>query len=71
MRTNKDLSSCISLLEDLQDRGSVDPQKEKALGNAIDELKRIRRKPNLQRHELSKSIRKIVEELFRAFTSRD
>jgi len=71
MRRSKDLSACISFLEDLQRRSSVDPQKKKSVGNVIDELKRIRRKPDLERHEQNESIRKVVEELVRAFTSRD
>jgi hypothetical protein len=71
MRKNKDLSACISLLGDMQRRGSVDSQKKQALGSVIDELKRIRRKPNLGKREQTESIRKIVEELVRAFMSRD
>jgi len=71
MRKNRDLSACISFLEDLQRRGSVDSEQRKAVGNIVDELKRIRRKPILQRHEQDESIRKIVEELIRAFTKRD
>ena len=71
MRKNRDLSACISSLEDLRRRGSVDPEQRKAVGNVVDELKRIRRKPILQRHELDESIRKIVEELTRAFSKHD
>jgi len=71
MRKNKDLSACISLLEELQRRGSVEPEKKNAVGRVVDELKKIRRKPNLERHEQSESIRMIVEELVRAFISRD
>jgi len=71
MKKQKDLNACISLLEGVQGRGSVTPEKKQAVGYAIDELKRVRRKPNLQQHELHESIRKLVENLVRAFTNRD
>ena len=71
MHRSRDLSACISLLEDLQRRGSVNSEKKRAIGNVIDELKRIRRKPDLQRHEQNEAIRSIVEELARAFMSRE
>jgi chemotaxis signal transduction protein len=71
MRKSKDLSVCISVLEDLQRRGSVNSEQRKAVGHVVDELKRIRRKPTLERHEQNESIRNIVEELIRAFTKRD
>jgi hypothetical protein len=71
MRKLKDLKSCISLLEGMQGRGSVDPEQKQAVEYAVDELKRIRRKPNLKQHELHKSIRTMVEALVRAFTKRD
>ena len=71
MRTSKDLNACISSLEDLLSGGSVDSEKKQAVEHVIDELKRIRRRPGLERNEQNESIRKIVEELVRAFTNRD
>lgn len=71
MKKQKDLNACISLLKDLQARGGVDPEKMQAVGYAVDELEKIRRKPNLKRHELHESIRRLVEKLVRAFTNRD
>ena len=70
MRKQKDLNTCISLLEGLQGRGSADPEQRQAVGYAINELKRVRRKPSLKQHELHESIRKLVENLVRAFTNR-
>jgi hypothetical protein len=70
MRKQKDLKACISLLEELQGRGGVEPEQNQAVEYAVDELKQIRRKPNLKRHELHESIRTIVETLVRAFTKR-
>ena len=72
MRKSKDLNACISSLEELQCGGSVaDSEQKQAVERVVDELKRIRRKPNLERHEQHESIRKIVEELVRAFKVRD
>jgi len=71
MRKTRDLNACISSLEDLQSGGSVDPEQSKSVGRVVDELKRIRRKPSLERTEQHESIRKIVEELVRAFKQRD
>jgi len=71
MKKQKDLKACISLLERLQGRGGVEPEKNEAVGYAIEQIKRIRRKPNLKRHELHESIRKLVEKLVQAFSNRD
>lgn len=70
MRKSKDLNACISFLEDLQSGGSVDLQQKEAVGRVIDELKRVRRRPSLERHKLHESIRSIVETLARAFKKR-
>ena len=71
MRKQKDLNACISLLKDLQARGGVDPEKTTAVGYAVNELEKIRRKPNLKRQELHESVRRLVEKLVQAFTNRD
>ena len=70
MRTSRDLNVCISSLEDLLRRGSVEPEQKQSVECVVDELKRIRRKPILDRTEQHESIRKIVEELTRAFKKR-
>jgi hypothetical protein len=51
--------------------GSVEPEQKKSVERVVDELKRIRRKPTLDRTEQHESIRKIVEELARAFKQLD
>jgi hypothetical protein len=71
MKKQKDLKACILLLRELQARGGVDPEKKQAVGYAVGELEKIRRKPNLKRHELHESIRLVVEKLVRAFTARE
>ena len=71
MRKQKDLKACILLLQELQTRGSVEPQQKKAVEYAIDEIKRIRRRPNPKQSEIHESIRMIVEALISAFINRD
>jgi len=51
MRKSKDLNACISLLKDLQHGGSVDLEQRKSVERVVDELKQIRREPNLGRAE--------------------
>jgi len=71
MRKSKDLNACISSLEDLLRGGSVEPQQRQSVEHVIARLKRIRRKPVLDRTEQHESIRSIVEELIHAFKKRD
>jgi hypothetical protein len=71
MRKARDLNACISLLEDVQSGGSVNPEQKQSVERVVDELKRIRRKPNSSRTEQHESIRKIVEQLLQAFQKRD
>jgi hypothetical protein len=71
MRKTKDLNVCISLLKDVQRRGSVNSEQKQSVERVVDELKSIRRKPNSGRTEQHESIRKIVEELLQAFQKRD
>ena len=71
MRKAKDLNACIASLEAVQRGGSANPEQKQSLERVVDELKRIRRKPNPDRTEQHEAIRKIVEELLRAFTERD
>jgi hypothetical protein len=71
MRKSKDLNACISSLEDLLRGGSVKPEQKQSVERVIAELKRIRRKPVLDRTEQHESIRSIVEELTQAFKKRD
>jgi len=71
MKQYKDLNACISLLEGVQSGNSVDPEQREAVGRVIGEIKRIRRRPNLRRHELHEAVRRIAETLIRAFVDRD
>ena len=71
MRKSRNLNACISLLEDMQSGSSVDPEQKEVVGHVVDELKQIRRKPNMRQDELHESIRNIVEKLVRTFKRRD
>jgi hypothetical protein len=71
MRKSRDLNASISSLEDLLRGGSAEPEQKQSVERVIAELKQIRRKPELNRTEQHESIRRIVEELIRAFKKRD
>jgi hypothetical protein len=71
MRTSRDLNVCISSLEDLLRGGSVKPEKRKSLERVVDELKRIRRKPVMNRAEQHECMRTVVEQLIQTFMKLD
>jgi len=71
MRISKDLNVCISSLQDLLRGGSVELEKRKSVERVVEELKRIRRKPILNRIDQHECIRMIVEQLIQAFMRRD
>ena len=71
MKKFGDLNACISLLRDLQRGSDVNPKQKQAVENAVHEIKRIRRKPNLKQHELHESVRFIAESLIEVFVNRD
>lgn len=71
MKKFRDLSACISLLKEVGRGNSVDSQKSKAIEQVIAEIRRIRRKPRLQSHEVHESVRCITETLVRAFVNND
>ena len=69
MRKIRDLNVCISLLRDMQRGDDVGQKLKQAADKAIDEIKKIQRKPNLKRQELYKSVRIIAESLVNAFVN--
>lgn len=71
MKKCRDLDACISLLGEVQAGGDVNPERKQAVERAISEIKRIRRRPNLKKHEVYNSVRTITEALIRAFFDRD
>jgi hypothetical protein len=71
MKKCRDLDACISLLGEVQAGGDVNPERKQAVERAISEIKRIRRRPNLKKHEVYDSVRTITEALIRAFFDRD
>jgi hypothetical protein len=71
MNSSRDLRACISLLREVQSGGDVNSERKQAVEKAIDEIKRIGRKPNPTKHEVYDSVRAITEALIRAFLDRD
>jgi len=71
MKKFGDLNACISLLRGLQRGSDINPKQKQAVENAIHEIKRIRRKPNLKQHVLRESVRVVAESLIDVFVNRD
>ena len=71
MKKFSDLNACIALLRDVQRGGDVNPKQKQAVENVIHEIKQVRRKPNLERHELHKAVRSITESLLYVFCDRE
>jgi hypothetical protein len=67
MKKNKELNATISLLEGLIARSDVDPEQKKHVGNALVELRWLRRKPTFTQEDVSYCVRKVAEELIDAF----
>lgn len=67
MNKSKDLNACIAILKAVQSGSDVTPEQKQAIESVVGDIKRIRRKPNLRRHEIHQSIRSIAEKLVRAF----
>jgi len=71
MKKFSDLTACIDLLRTTQRGNDGNPKQKQAVENAIHEVNRIRRNPNLKRHEVHKAVRKIAESLIDAFFDRN
>jgi hypothetical protein len=63
----KDLQTCIALLHAAQARSDIEPEQKKYIENAIEEAKRLRRRPNAERTESFRCVRRITENLLAAF----
>jgi hypothetical protein len=70
MNNSRDLRACISHLREVQSGGDVNSKRKQAVEEAIDEIKRIRRKSSPKKHEVYDSVRTITEALIRAFLDR-
>jgi hypothetical protein len=67
MKKNKELNATISLLEGLIAGSDVDPEQKKHVGDALDELRWLRRKPEFTQEDVSYCVRKVAVGLLSAF----
>jgi hypothetical protein len=71
MKKFKDLNACIADLEAALGRNDIKSQQKEDVGAAIEEVRRLRRKPHLTRPEAFRAVREIAARLIRAFTAND
>jgi hypothetical protein len=67
MQKNKDANATIAQLEALVARSDVDPDQKKHVGVALDELRRLRRKPKFTQEQIFHCVRRVAESLLNAF----
>jgi hypothetical protein len=67
MKKNKELNATIAELEALVARSDVDPDQKKHVGDALDELKWLRRKPKFTQEDVCYCVHKVAEGLLNAF----
>jgi hypothetical protein len=67
LKKNKDVNATIAQLEALAARSDVSPDQKKHVGVALNELKRLRRKPKFTQDQIFYCVRKVAESLLNAF----
>jgi len=67
LRKNKDANATIAQLQALVARSDVYPDQKKHVGVALDELRRLRRKPKFTQEQMFYCVRKVAESLLNAF----
>ena len=67
MKQIKDMNVCIAQLRALQCRNDIDPEQKQYVDEAIEQLKKLRRKSNPTRSEVFHFVRKVADCLLRAF----
>jgi hypothetical protein len=63
----KDLNACIADLKALQAGSDIGPDQKKDVEAAIDELRRLRRKPDAKMTDVYRCVRDIAARLIKAF----
>jgi hypothetical protein len=67
MSKNKDLNAITAQLWALVARNDVGPDQKKHVEVALDEIKRIRRKPRIKQADAYSCVRRVAESLLNAF----
>jgi hypothetical protein len=58
---DKNLKFCMDELRSLQNRSGLEPEQRSQLERAMEELRRLWRKPNLSRREIYRAVRLVAE----------
>lgn len=67
MKQFKDLNASIAHLRAVLARGDVEPEQKQNVEHAIEQLKRLRRKPHCKAADFYRCVREVTEQLLRAF----
>lgn len=67
MKQVRDVNACIARLRALQGRNDTEPEQTKYIDEAIEELRKLRRKSNPSKAEFFRCVRRVAETLLRAF----
>ena len=71
MKKQKDLQVCTALIQAWLTSGGLKPEQMDALKRVEKTLKHLRRTPQLDKSFVYQAVRKITEELVKAFTKHD
>lgn len=67
MKQFKDLNACIAELEALCARGDIKPEQKRNVEAAIEQLRRLRRKPHAKTVDVYRCVREVSSRLIMAF----
>ena len=67
MSKDRNLQFCMDQLKSMQSRDGLEPEQMSALERAEGEMKRLWRKPNPNRREIFKVVRKVAEAIIKTF----
>jgi len=67
MQQFKDINACIADLQAVQARSDIGPEQKKNVEAAIEQLKRLRRKPHAKTVDVYRCVREIAGRLLEAF----
>jgi hypothetical protein len=67
MKQFKELNACIADLQAVRVGSDIRPEQKKNVEAAIEQLRRLRRKPHAKTDEVYRCVREIVDRLIEAF----
>jgi hypothetical protein len=64
---DKNLKFCMDQLKSLQSRDGLEPEQRSELERAMEELRRLWRKPNPSRKDVYRVVRRVAEAILKTF----